>query len=89
MLRCIGHTLLWIVPLVLFGLWITFFDVFPEQYHHAIALGYVAAWVVAVWRIGRSSLTTGAKIGISKYQRATGRIQSNVEVDQDEPVVFR
>jgi hypothetical protein len=63
MLRCIGHTLLWIVPLVLFGLWITFFDVFPEEYHRAVALVYIASWVVAVWRIGRCALTTGADAG--------------------------
>jgi hypothetical protein len=73
MLRCIGHTLLWIIPLVTFGLWITFFDVFPEHYHRLVALGYVASWVVAVWRIARCMYATGADEGAEGYRQASHR----------------
>jgi hypothetical protein len=83
MLRCIGHTLLWIVPLVAFGIWMTFFDVFPEQYHRLIALGYVTAWVVAVWRIARCARITGARLALKGYSHLLNH-QDDLRILEDD-----
>jgi hypothetical membrane protein len=70
---CLRYALVRIIILAVIGLALTIFDIFPEQYHLEVTIGFFILTAYFFIRTVKRAYTRGADEGVRHYQEARRR----------------